>query len=1013
MSQEQYENSIAIVGLSGYFPKARNTREFWKNLVSETECITRFTDEELLAEGEDPAHLAHPSYVRAKGIIEDPEAFDAGFFGISPAEATMIDPQHRLFLECCWNAIEDAGMNLDTESRAIGVFGAGGMSSYLLHSITKNPRLLQERDSYQLMLGNDKDYIATRVSFKLNLSGPSLTVQTACSSSLVAVHLACQSLLNGECDMALAGGVSVSFPHKRGYVYQKGMVLSPDGHCRAFDAKAEGTVEGTGAGVVLLKRLEEAIEDNDRIYAVIRGSAINNDGAEKVGYTAPSVDKQAAVISEALDIAEVDPSEISYVEAHGTGTPLGDPIEIAALTKAYRRSTDRVGYCAIGSLKSNLGHLNSAAGIAGLIKVALSLKNECIPASLHYSTPNPTIDFAHSPFFVNTQTTPWKRAQETRFAGLSSFGIGGTNAHMVLSEAPTPSSTSRSQRQAHTLTISAKTEESVVRYSSELQKYLETNRDIDLADVAYTLQTGRREFEYRRAVVGRTVEEVVAQLANGIGRVEAADQVSKMVWMFSGQGSQHVGMAREIYASEETYKREFDACCDILRPLLGGQDIKRLIFSEPAEAEQAAAELRNTALAQPALFVLEYSLAKLLLSWGMEPAAMLGHSIGEYVAATLAGVMSLQDALALVAHRGRLMQELPKGSMLSVALGENELLPRLSQHPALDIAAINSRNSCVVSGPTKAIEAFKASLEPEGISSTMLHTSHSFHSAMMEPILAPFTQVVRGIRLSPPAKPFLSNVTGTWITQEQACSPEYWAEHLRKAVRFASMIEFLEGEGFTQFVEVGPGHALTSLARQTVKTASVVPLLPSVREKQGDAAHLMGAVGTLWTAGIQVDWASLYDDEVRAKVELPLYSFDRQTYNLDAGGSAPIRQVETASVSTSTVYQERRNIKNEYVEPENELEMIIAEIWQEAFQVSPIGREDDFFDLGGNSLMGIQLLGRIKSIFKVDVSVNELFETPTIGSLAAQVMDKLGDLTEEEAEEVQQTLVTLLSEVSE
>ncbi|QWU15607.1 Acyl transferase domain-containing protein [Paenibacillus sophorae] len=1013
MSQENHENSIAIVGLSGYFPKARNTQEFWQRLITETECITRLTDEELLADGEDPELLGHPNYVRAKGIIDDPEAFDAGFFGISPAEATMVDPQHRLFLECCWSAIEDAGMNLDTESRAIGVFGAGGMSTYLLHNLTQNPRLLRENDSYQLMLGNDKDYIATRVSFKLNLSGPSISVQTACSSSLVAVHMACQSLLNGECDMALAGGASVSFPHKRGYVYQKGMVLSSDGHCRPFDAKAEGTVEGTGVGVVLLKRLEDAIEDNDRIYSVIRGSAINNDGSEKIGYTAPSVDKQAAVISEALYIAGVDPSEISYVEAHGTGTPLGDPIEITALTKAFRQHTDRVGYCAIGSLKSNLGHLNSAAGIAGLIKVALSLKNECIPASLHYSTPNPNIDFEHSPFFVNTRIAPWKIGQDTRFAGISSFGIGGTNVHMVLSEAPTPVKSTPSQRRAHTLMISAKTKDSVLRYALELQKFLETNKDTDLADVAFTLQTGRREFEYRRAVVGRTVEEAIAQLADGSQRLEAADQASQMVWMFSGQGSQHVGMAREIYASEPTFRREFDACCDMLRPHLEGQDIKRLIFAEPEEEEKAAAELRNTAIAQPALFVVEYSLARLLLSWGMEPAAMLGHSIGEYVAATLAGVMSLQDALALVTHRGRLMQGLPRGSMLSVALAEHDLLPRLNQHLDLDIAAINSKSSCVVSGPTTAVEAFKASLEAEGISSTMLHTSHAFHSAMMEPILASFTELVRGIRLTPPAKPFLSNVTGTWITQEQACSSQYWALHLREAVRFASMIEFLEGEGFTHFVEVGPGQVLTSLARQTLKNASAVPVLPSVREKQGDAARLMGALGTLWSAGLQMDWSSLYNEETRVKVDLPLYSFDRQTYSLNAGASMPVRHAEQAPVAKPKAYQERRNIKNDYVEPENELEMIIAEIWQDLFQVSPIGREDDFFELGGNSLMGIQLLGRIKSIFKVEVSVSNLFESPTIGSLASQVLDKLDTLTEEEAEEVQQTLATLLIGVNE
>ncbi|WP_151735794.1 type I polyketide synthase ['Paenibacillus yunnanensis' Narsing Rao et al. 2020] len=1013
MNQENHENSVAIVGLSGQFPKARNTREFWHRLVTETDCITRFTDEELLADGEDPELLEHPNYVRAKGIIDNPEDFDAGFFGISPVEASMMDPQHRLFLECCWSAIEDAGMNLDKDLRAIGVFGAGGMSTYLLNNLSNNSRLFREYDSYQLMLGNDKDYIATRVSFKLNLSGPSISVQTACSSSLVAVHMACQSLLNGECDMALAGGVSVSFPHKRGYVYQKGMVLSSDGHCRPFDVEAEGTVEGTGVGVVLLKRLEDAIEDNDRIYAVIRGSAVNNDGAEKIGYTAPSIDKQAAVISEALDIAGVDPSEISYVETHGTGTPLGDPIEIAALTKAFRQGTDNVGYCPIGSLKSNLGHLNSAAGIAGLIKVAMSLKNECIPASLHFSSPNPNIDFEHSPFFVNTRTVPWKSGQDTRFAGISSFGIGGTNVHMILSEAPAPFKTTLSQRYAHALTISAKSPESVLLYSRELLKFLETERSSQLADIAFTLQTGRREFEYRRTVAGRTVDEVIAQLTDVNQRVESADQAKQMVWMFSGQGSQHVGMTKEIYASEPAFRREFDMCCELLRPHLMGQDIKRLIFAEPKETPEAMVELRNTAIAQPALFIVEYSLAKLLLSWGMKPAAMLGHSIGEYVAATLAGVMSLEDALALVAHRGRLMQGLPEGAMLSVALAEHDLLLRLERHTNLDIAAVNSKSSCVVSGPAAEVEAFKTSLEMEAIGTTLLHTSHAFHSAMMDPILAPFTELVRAIRLSPPSKPFLSNVTGTWITPEQACSPEYWAEHLRKTVRFASMIELLESEGYTHFVEVGPGQALTSLSRQTFRNAAAVPILPAVRMKDGDAAHMISAVGTLWSAGFQVDWPSLYQDEIRAKVELPLYSFDRRTYSLSAGASAPVHHAEQTTGARPKAYEQRYNIKNEFVEPENELEMILSEIWQDLFHVSPIGRKDDFFELGGNSLLGIQLLGRIQSIFKVELPVNELFEFPTIEGLACQVLDKLGTLTEEEADEVQQTLMTLLIGVNE
>lgn len=1013
MNQGNHEHSIAVIGLSGYFPQSRNLEEFWQWLITEKECITHFTDEALIADGEDPQLLNNPDYVRAKGVIAEPEYFDAGFFGISPAEAALIDPQHRLFLECCWHALEDAGSNLDPAVGAVGVFGSAGMSTYLLHHLTQNPGLLRERDSYQLMLGNDKDYIATRVSFKLNLSGPSVSVQTACSSSLVAVHMACQSLLNGECDMALAGGASVSFPHNRGYLYQKGMIFSPDGHCRPFDEQAAGTVEGTGAGVVLLKRLEEATADNDRIYAVIRGSAINNDGAEKIGYTAPSVVRQADVISEALDIADVDADHISCVETHGTGTPLGDPIEITALVRAFRQHTERVGYCALGSLKSNFGHLNSAAGIAGLIKVVLSLKNECIPASINYSKPNPNIDFDNSPFYVNSCCTPWKRGKDTRFAAVSSFGIGGTNAHIVLSEAPVPVSTTPSPRQSHALTISAKTKASVVRYCADLQQFLQKNRHLDLADIAFTLQTGRREFEYRRAIMASTIDEVIAKLSDATNDVEGVEHKGRMVWMFSGQGSQHTGMVREIYLSDAFFRNEFDQCCKLLKPYLADKDIRRFIFAAPENAEYAAAELKNTAIAQPALFVVEYCLARLLLSWGMEPAAMLGHSIGEYVAATLAEVMSLQDALMLVAHRGRLMQGLPAGGMLSVALEENALLQRLEPYPELDIAAVNSQSSCVVSGPFAPLDAFRAVLAESGVASTLLHTSHAFHSAMMEPILEPFTELLRGIHLSRPTKPFLSNVTGSWITQEQACSPTYWALHLRQPVRFAAMIALLEEEGFTHFIEAGPGQALTSLSRQTLRTAAALPLLPSVRAKQGDAAYLMTTVSKLWTVGFRVDWRSVYHHEVRCKVALPLYAFERQRYSLRKGVAASATAMTETSITQSDASPGRRLVKNDYVEPANELEWIISGMWQVLLQINPVGRSDDFFELGGNSLIGIQLLERIRSIFKIEVSVNDLFTAPTVSNLSAQVLDKLSSLSEEDASEVQQIIAKLLNGVNE
>ncbi|HEY7416334.1 MAG TPA: type I polyketide synthase, partial [Ktedonobacteraceae bacterium] len=662
----------------------------------------------------------------------------------------------------------------------VGVFAGSSLNTYLLHYLSEIRSMTSQ---HQLVLSNDKDFIATRVAYKLNLHGPALSIQTACSTSLVAVHMACQSLLNGECDLALAGAASLTVPRKSGYLYQEGGIQAPDGHCRAFDARAEGTVGGNGVGIVVLKRLEEALEARDTIHAIIKGSAINNDGGLKVGFTAPDASGQARVIQDALVIADVQAESISYVEAHGTGTPLGDPIEIQGLAQAFTTQTSKKGFCALGSVKTNIGHLDAAAGIAGLIKTVLMLKYRQIPPSLHFERPNPQIDFAATPFYVNTQLCPWEPSSHPRRAGVSSFGMGGTNAHVVLEESP-PLAPSSPHCPWQLLLLSAKTAKSLDTTIEKLAAYLQQHREIDLADAAYTLHVGRADFQQRKMLVCRDDPGDAASL------LHAADQGTRalveienppVMFLFPGQGTQHCDMGKELYQNEPTFRAHIDTCAEMLAPFLEG-DLRKTLY--PSEEERAEAErrLHTTAFAQPALFALEYALAQLWLEWGICPQAMLGHSIGEYVAACLAGVFTLQDALRLTARRGQLMQSLPPGSMLSVPMSEHELLPLLDRQLAL--AAVNAPSSCVVAGPPEQIEALHEQLRIRNLRCRYLATSHAFHSAMMEPIVESFVEEVRQVPLRTPARPFLSNVSGTWITEQEATDPSYWGLHVRQTVRF-------------------------------------------------------------------------------------------------------------------------------------------------------------------------------------------------------------------------------------
>ena len=887
MSNNQLEG-VAIIGMAGRFPGAQDVTEYWRNLRDGVEAIKFFTDDELKNAGVEAARLNHPNFIKAKGAIENGDQFDAAFFSFTPREAELMDPQHRVFMECVWTALENSGYNPDNYTGAIGLYGGESMNSYLLLNLMSNRELLDSVGLLQASVQNRTDHLTTHVAYKLNLKGPSLTVQTACSTSLVAVHQACQSLLGYECDIAVAGGVSVTVPLKNGYVYLDGGIYSPDGHCRAFDENAQGTVEGNGTGAVVLKRLADAIRDNDTIHAVIRGSAINNDGSLKVGYTAPGVSGQAEVITEALSVSGVEPETISYVETHGTGTALGDPVEIEALQQAFRQGTDAKRFCGIGSVKTNIGHLDAAAGVAGLIKTVLALENKQLPPSLNFERENPRIDFANTPFYVNAELAEWKTQNGTpRRAGVSSFGIGGTNAHVVVEEAPEQRA-AETKRRWHLLPISARTTTALDTATFNLHGFLSENRAVDPADVAYTLQVGRKQFNHRRVVISRDMDDLVHSLETlDARRVFTSLQEPRerpVVFMFPGQGAQYAGMGRELYETESVFREEVDRCAEILKSQLGF-DLRDVLYPADDQREAATQKISQTYITQPALFVTEYALAKQWMAWGVKPEAMIGHSIGEYVAACLAGVFALEDALRLVALRGRLIQDLPSGSMLVTSMPEAQIRSVLERHPELSLAANNAPALFTVAGPHEAIDKLEAELKTEQLMVRRLHTSHAFHSQMMEPILAPFTEAVAKTTRNAPSLPYISNVTGTWITDDEATDASYYTRHIRQTVQFSEGAGELFKNPQRALVEVGPGNTLSVLVRhhpQRGAAQMVLSSLPRVDEQEADEAVMLTTLGRLWLANVNVDWGELYADEARRRVPLPTYPFERQRYWIEA-----------------------------------------------------------------------------------------------------------------------------------
>ncbi|MBN3889027.1 MAG: aminotransferase class III-fold pyridoxal phosphate-dependent enzyme [Nostoc sp. JL31] len=982
-------DGVAIIGMVGRFPGAGNVDEFWRNLCEGLESTTFFQDEEL-DPSIDPNLCKDPSYVKARGIIPAGETFDAAFFGINPLEAVVMDPQARVFLELVYEALENAGYESESFEGLIGLYAGCGQNTYFANHIAGQMEIVDRIGEFQTMLANEKDFLTTRAAYKLNLKGPAVSVNTACSTSLVAVIQACQALTSYQCDLALSGGVSMTTPQNSGYIAQEGSMLSGDGHCRPFDVSAQGTMFNNGAGVVVLKRLEDALNDGDRIYAVIRGSGINNDGADKVSFTAPSVDGQAEAIAMAQAYANFHPETISYIEAHGTATPLGDPIEIEALTQAFRVHTDAKQFCAIGSLKSNVGHLVAAAGVAGLIKTALALHYKKIPPSLNFEAPNPKIDLANSPFYVNTKLAEWSEGETPRRAGVSSFGVGGTNAHIVLEEAPQIQS-SGSSRPQQLLLLSAKTSKALEAATANLQQHLQYNAEINLADVAYTLQRGRKAFNYRRSIVCHDITDAIAALQsldpNQVNTRHIEIRNPAVVFMFPGQGSQYVNMGLNLYNREPVFQEAVDECAEILKPLLG-RDLREIMYPAPSDAygglrlrETATISLRQTCFTQPALFVIEYALAQLWQSWGVKPQGMIGHSIGEFVAACIAGVFSLEDALMLVATRGRLMWELPAGAMLSVRLPAKEVEPRLSAE--LAIAAINGPSLCVVSGPTEAIATLQKQLESEEVICRHLHTSHAFHSPMMDSIIHPFAEVVGKVKLSPPQIPFVSTVTADWITAQQATDPMYWATHLRQTVRFAEGVQTLWQQPERLLLEVGPRITTTTLARQQakdIKQQIAIPSLGDNAENEAEWTALLKAVGQLWLAGVSIDWSNFYQRETRQRIPLPTYPFERQRFWID-----PPPHPNRAATPKLPNPQLLEKTQTMTTSPQQKLIPLLKEIIEETsgLEIASVDDSTTFLEMGLDSLSLTQVGLALKKKFKVKVTLRQLLEIcPNLVTLA-------------------------------
>lgn len=994
-SDDLPQHAIAVIAMAGRFPGASDFEALWQTMLEQREHITRFAPGDL-EDHFSPAERAQPNYVAARPIVEGADLFDADAFGMQPREAALTDPQHRIFLEIAWEALERANCDPSRHPGAIGVFAGASMPTYLMGQVLKDRAHVQrfisdyQVGSYQELLGALPDALATRVAYKLGLTGPAMTIQTACSTSLLCVAQACQSLLLGQCDVALAGGVSITFPQRRGYFHLEGGMVSPDGRCRPFDAGAQGTVFGSGAGVVVLKRLEDALAEGDRIRAVIRGLGVNNDGAAKAGFTAPSVQGQADAIAAALGFAGLEANDIGYIEAHGTGTPLGDPIEFEGLSRAFAGA--QPAECALGSAKANIGHLDAAAGVVGLMRAIKAVESGIVPPLTNFERPNPRIEMEGSPFFAPRAPQPWVKAGPRR-AGVSSFGVGGTNVHLVVEEAPAIAIPSpKGEGAVSILPVSARSAEALKAACVQLAEFLSREPAQDLREVAATLQQGRRAFQFRAAVAAQTAAEAAALLRNC--PVAECRGEPPVVFLFPGQGAQYPDMGRGLYEHEPTFRAIIDRGAAVLGPSLE-LDIREALFSGTAQTEEEAAHpIRATVLAQPALYLVEYGVAQLLLERGLKPHAMVGHSVGEFVAAALAGVFSFEDGLRLIAARARLMQSQPGGGMLSVRMSADQLEPML-RAAGLDLAAINAPELCVAAGPHEALRVLAAELEQAGVPAKLLHTSHAFHSRGMDAVTGPLEAEARKLKLSPPSLPYASCVTGRMITPEEACDPAYWARHARAPVRFADALAAAAGSG-AALLEVGPGRALGALSAQILprgRAAAIASTLPDHAREVPDQAAMAQALARLWTIGAAPPWPAPEAGGRRAS--LPTYPFQKKRHWIDAAPSAsvpesrpPAPQIAQTAPQLAPVAEPVPAEELVAMHPSEafvpEVLALLGDLAGRAFE--PADAEASFLELGFDSLALGQVAQKLKAAYGVKITFRQLMgEFPTVGALCAHL----------------------------
>lgn len=989
--------------MSGRFAKAKNVNEYWANLLEGKECVTFFSDDELIKAGITKDKLAAENYVKAKPYLEDIDKFDADFFKINSREASLMDPQHRIFLECAYEALEDSGYMSDKFHGDIGLFAGCDTNTYLLNNvITNNPDIIEE-DPLEVKM-NDKDYLCTRVAYKLNLTGPAVMVQSACSTSFAAIHMASESILSGECDMALAGAISLTLPAKKGYFYKPGGVVSKNGHCKAFDKDADGTVYGDGVGVLVLKRLSDAIEDNDNIYAIIKGSVINNDGADRSGFTAPGLKGQSKVITDTLEACGVDPKTISYVETHGTGTSLGDAIEIQGLTEAYQKYTKEKQFCAIGSNKPNIGHISTASGMASIIKVALALKNEVIPKTINYQQANEKIDFKNSPFYVNVTSKSWKRSKNPRRAGISAFGLGGTNAHLILEEAPLAAEEKDEKEEYLMFNLSAKTSNALKDYEERLAQYIK--KEPDLSSAAYTLQNYRKAYKYRSVVIGKNREEIEQALKERKANYESdLSQDRQVVFMFPGVGEEYEGMLKELYDKQPLFKKHFLKCAHIIKEKFDFDIVNELLASKENNTNSNTNMMRNIFHSDNTRienfrkiqyiyvlnFSIEYAIAKFLIEIGIKPHKMIGYSIGEYVAACLAGVFTLEDTIYLLYIRGKLIEELPTGSMLSVMLPVEKLQPIIGD--SLSISAIDSSKITVVGGEVDEITALQKKLLSEGIASKQIKTSHAFHSKMMIPALDKYRDILAKVSKKPPKVKFISNITGKYITDEEAVSSEYWCNHMLKTVQFAKGIKTILADNEEDiFVEAGIGNTLSTFVLQDSVNLvkKVVAVTKTYYEKVSDIEKVYRAIARLWVLGVEVDWQKFFGDKKHKKISVPTYPFEKKSYWIEGNIKKLSSMILNNYVDIDNKNEAKANrmelnredIKSLYKSPVTPTQDKVLEIFKDTLGYDNLGVEDNFFEIGGNSLLAINVNFQVVKKFNVEIPLELFYNEPTVTFIA-------------------------------